>query len=690
MEETQFFARLPAQLNPQQQAAVRAGEGPVLLLAVPGSGKTTVLVARIGYLCYVRGVAPQRILTMTYTVSAARDMRSRFARFFGQEAAQLLEFRTINGVCSRIIRYYEQVFGRTAFRLLEDGGEKAALLGELYRAQTREFAPDGTIKSLETALTYVKNQMLSGEELDQVEVEGVDFPAFYHSYVQTLRQRGRMDYDDQMVYALQILRKFPRVLEAVQDQYQYFCVDEAQDTSKIQHCIIRLLASRSGNLFLVGDEDQSIYSFRAAYPQALTGFEGDYPGAQVLYLEQNYRSTPQIVAAADQFIQKNTPRHPKHMKAVREDGPAVREIPVLDRRAQYRYLCQVARDCTVPTAVLYRDNDSALPLIDLLERQGIPYASRQVDSTFFSNRVVRDLTDLIRFAQDPWDGELFLRLYYKLGAGISKSLAQQAAAQAAGRGETILQLLAKSGAASPWTRKQCKALQTHLDNLLEERGDRAVYRMVHFMGYGAYLEERGGDLRKAEILEALGSETETPADLLERLEELRGVVQAGSAAPDCPFVLSTIHSSKGLEYQRVFLMDVARGLLPKTQPEEDADLYQEERRLFYVAMTRAQDELALFTFRKVGLTSPFSREIFPQKATADGPKKKNLSIPVRPAPGQGEADAFTPGTRVRHTVFGPGLLTGRTGDIVSITFDQGTDKRLSLSAALRAGSLKTE
>ena len=689
MDFSQFKERFDVDLDPQQEAAVQAADGPVLLLAVPGSGKTTVLVTRLGFLRYVRGIAPEHILTTTYTV-------------FGAEDAGQMEFRTINGVCSRIIRYYERVFGRTAFRLLEEGGQKSALIGGIYRSQSRDFASESTIKALQTAITFAKNQMLSGEKLAGLEIEGVDFSAFFQAYNGALRERHLMDYDDQMVYALQILRQYPDVLRAVQKRYHYLCVDEAQDTSKIQHTIIRLLTGKQANLFMVGDEDQSIYGFRAAYPQALTQFDTVYPQARVLFLEQNYRSTSQIVWAADQFIQKNHSRRPKHMRATRGNGPDIRAISVYDRQRQYRYLCKMAEDCTTQTAILYRDNDSALPLIDQLERSGIPYCCRQVDSLFFTNRVVRDITDIIRLAQNPLDTERFLALYYKLGAGISKALAQQAVDEAGRTGESPLTYLIQSEDASPWTRKQCKALQTHMANLLDEPGDKAVYRIVHFMGYGAYLEERGGDLSKAEILEALGAQEPTPGRLLERLEELRQVVQQGSAHPDCPLVLSTIHSSKGLEYDRVILMDVADGLLPKTLPgpeatQEERDAYEEERRLFYVAMTRAREELQIFTFRKVGLESTFSREIFPPEPDQARAKARPKTVRRGRSDGQGDqaqiaalAVALTPGTRLLHRRFGPGTLSSRAGDIAVITFDSGEVKKIALSVALRSRQLQSE
>ena len=508
-----------------------------------------------------------------------------------------------------------------------------------------------------------------------------------------------MDYDDQMVYALQILRRCPDLLVRLRSRWRWLCVDEAQDTSKIQHAILRMLAGENGNLFLVGDEDQSIYGFRAACPGALTHFEEHYPAARVLYLEQNYRSTAPIVAAADAFIQKNQNRRPKHMRAVRGAGPAVEAVPVWDRHKQYEFLCDLAANCTGETAVLYRDNDSALPLIDRLARAGIPYRCRQVESLFFSHRVVRDITDLLRFAQDPADGALFLTLYYKLGAGIPKALAQEAAARAEQTGQDPLVYLAAHPEASAWTRKRCRELERHLASLPGDRGDAAVRRVVQEMGYGAYWEERGVDSGKAEILEALGEPEPTPARLLARLEELRTLVQQGAPDAASPLVLSTIHSSKGLEYDTVLLMDVADGLLPKVPPPSGGDpavreAWEEERRLFYVGMTRARQRLRVITFQKPGLGSTFARELFP-------PKPEPAAKPAAPLPAWPpsrfaepqapvETDEYVAGVRLRHRVFGPGTLTSRVGDIAQIEFDGGQCKKISLSTALRAHMLQRE
>lgn len=473
-------------LNEQQEQAVQAVDGPVLLLAVPGSGKTTVLVTRLGYMVYGRGIPPENILTMTYTVSATRDMRSRFASLFGEEMANRLEFRTINGVSARIIQCYERLYQRRAFDLMGEERELAALVGDIYRAVLREFPTESDIKGIRAAITYAKNSMLNQDEMEAMDKTVTGFSQIYSRYNQTLRERGCMDYDDQMVYAYQILRKYPAVLRAFQERYHYFCVDEAQDTSKIQHKIIELLAARRGNLFLVGDEDQSIYGFRAAYPQALLQFEQVHPGARVLLMEQNYRSTRQITDGAGRFIRQNEDRRPKHMTAVRGDGAEIREIRLFDRKNQYSYLLRVARECTRETAVLYRDNDCALPLIDLLERNGVPYRCRQMDGSFFTHRIVRDITDVIRLSQNPSDGEAFLRVYYKLNAGIRKEEAEHAV-RCCGDGESLFAYLGEHLSRSEWAQGRCRAIRTHLANMADERGDKAVYRIVNFMGYGDYL-----------------------------------------------------------------------------------------------------------------------------------------------------------------------------------------------------------
>ena len=307
MDREEFDRKYTGRLNRQQSEAVHAVEGAVLLLAVPGSGKTTVLVTRLGYMLCCCGIPVNKILTMTYTKAATQEMKKRFARLFGEDCPNIPEFRTINGVSSKIIDFYAKSHSNgNAFQLMADERLLSKLVSDLYRELSGEFATQGIIKDLCKNITYVKNRMLDKEEIGKLDTGFEKFPELYRRYNLTLRQQHWMDYDDQMVYAKTILEKHADVLTHFQDMFPYICVDESQDTSKIQHAIIQRLAQKNGNIFMVGDEDQSIYGFRAAYPEALMQFEQTYPNARVLLMEENYRSTPEKPCAPSQ----NHPSHP--------------------------------------------------------------------------------------------------------------------------------------------------------------------------------------------------------------------------------------------------------------------------------------------------------------------------------------------------------------------------------------------
>lgn len=667
MTWTEFRNRYSIQLNQQQESAVQSVEGPVLLLAVPGSGKTTVLVTRLGYMIFCKGIAPERILTVTYTVAATKDMAERFACRFGAEMAGRLEFRTINGICARVIQYCSWKSGRTAFSLLTDEKRIAAMLSGIYQRIEHSYPTESDLQNVRTLITFIKNRMLGEEEIRALEKDAeIQLLRIYKAYNAELREHQLMDYDDQMVYAYTMLQRFPWLREHFQQQYPYICVDEAQDTSKIQHAIIALLASRTENLFMVGDEDQSIYGFRAAYPDALLEFEQHHPGAQVLLMEENFRSDASIVRAADRFIQKNTLRHEKHMQPARPKQREIREIPLANRKAQYSYLLKVAEDCTAayaadperraaaadevkervdggpatdvlhadrrrsssPVAVLYRDHECALPLIDLLERNGVPYKMRNADIGFFTNRVVLDICNIIRLAENPLNTELFMQLYYKLGTYLRKQDAQSIADISQLEGLSVWDVALKHGGLNAYTKGKVRAIQTHMRNLLKENAGRAIYRIVEYMGYREYMERSEIKDTKLDILRILADQEDSPRHLVDRLEKLRQVLKEKSSDRDCPFILSTIHASKGLEYDSVYLLDVIDGVLPAQIPKDlkkaektELEAYEEERRLFYVGITRAKDQLYVFTMKTQH--SAFCDELFQRT-----PKKSS----VKPAP----------------------------------------------------------
>ena len=683
MTRSEFDRKYTSQLNPQQLAAVHAVDGAVLLLAVPGSGKTTVLVTRLGYMLCCCGISPVAILTMTYTKAATKEMQKRFVRLFCQDCPQVPEIRTINGVSSKIIDFYARTHGSgNAFTVVENEGELAKIVSDLYRELSGEFATQSVIKELRKGIAYVKNMMLGKEDLGELDTGFDQFPDLYAQYNLALRQRHWMDYDDQMIYAKTILENYPDILAHFQDAFPYICVDEAQDTSKIQHAIIQLLARKTGNLFMVGDEDQSIYGFRAAYPDALMQFEQTYPKARVLLMEENYRSTPEILHLANGFIRKNTDRRPKTVRPTRVSGANVHLISAADRTAQYAWLLDMAAHCDGQTAVLYRNNDSALPLIDLMERQGLPFRCRQMDDTFFTHRLVADLLDIIAFANDRKNTEAFLRIYYKIGCGITKKAAEYACEACQHSGKTVLEELLTFSPLSQYARDSAAGLMDLLPQLLEETAARGLKRIWTELRYKDYVEQQQLDGNKFEILTLLAEREADLNTLVARLDYLRMLVSAPPEPSSEGLILSTVHSSKGLEYETVYLLDVLDGILPAvTEPKgpEEQRRYQEERRLFYVAMTRAKDHLYLFSC--LDRSSAFIRELR-RELPVEKTEEDDLFAALREelcgkAYYHGQKGRGT----IRATCEGRCMIAYHGGETETLTVGQMYDRRRILRAA---------
>lgn len=742
MEWKEFETTFSVKLNQQQKEAVQSTKGPVLLLAVPGSGKTTVLVTRLGYMIYCRNIPPESILTVTYTVAATKDMSERFAVRFGEDMAKRLEFRTINGICAMIIQYYGRRIGKTPFELVKDEKATTGMLIKICQDHGIGYPTESDLKNVRTLITYIKNMMLNEEELQKLEEESdIRIAGIYREYCRQMREQKLMDYDDQMLYAYNILRKDPGVLAYFQNRYPYICVDEAQDTSKIQHAIIALLAAGTGNLFMVGDEDQSIYGFRAAYPEALLSFEKKHSGAKVLLMEENFRSNAKIVEAADKFIQKNTLRHEKHMRAAREAGADIREISLKSRKAQYVYLMKAAQECTTgmagmsgseehrgradasvtETAVLYRDNECAIPLIDLLERKNIPYRMRNADLSFFTHRTVLDVQNIIRFAMDPKDTELFMQIYYRLKLFFNKKDALRYAQISQEKDMEVLDAALKYGNLEKYQEDNIRNLKRQMVRILNMPGDEAVNQILTYMGYQDYLKKMGMNANKLETVKLIGSRVESPEKLLERLEELRTIIQEKVSDKDCPFILSTMHASKGLEYDTVYLLDVMDGILPekvlansRTASKEELETYEEERRLFYVGVTRAKNQLNVFTTNK---PSKFCSELLGKRNLRENQQKEYAGIKkwgdYSPAgtygikgngmyhgygtghgsqkqPGksyQELADALGEGMIVKHKKFGEGVVVDMEGEHIRIQFGDNV-KNMDLKVLARLGMLE--
>ena len=437
---------------------------------------------------------------------------------------------------------------------------------------------------------------------------------------------------------------------------------------------------------MVGDEDQSIYGFRAAWPQALLEFEQVFPGAKILKLETNYRSTRAIVERADAFIRRNQNRRPKKMRTENQQGSPIRRIMLTDYNRQYNYLLKIAESCTESTAILYRNNDSALPLIDLLEQKGVPYACRQREGFFFTSPLVRDITDMLEFAFDDGNKDLFLRFYYKLDLKLKKAVVTKLL-YGMPKDKSVFEMLLESGELEPWQIGKVKAMQTHYSKLPYLTSFAAIQRLVRYMGYGDYLKEQHGDTAKLDILLSLANQTPTVGQFLLRLQELKERIETLEPRPDCPFVLSTIHASKGLEYDHVILIDAVDGLLPSA---DEAEELEEERRLFYVGATRAKKQLEFLCYEnKFGEPSDASFP-FVSQFLGEEPKKEpeRKAQPAKPAGPSKEQIAnwmkdYIPGTEVTHKIFGRGLLTKREGTFATISFMEVGIKKVDLTTCLR-------
>lgn len=625
-----FKAKYNISLNEQQEKAVQAIDGPTLLLAVPGSGKTTVLVTRLGYMVLEKGISPRNILSITYTKAATRDMRSRFAAMFGSELANQMCFKTINSVSEAIVKNHSLRSRIAPLTLLSEEKQKTAIIRDLIWKIRKEYPLDIDVMEVETKISYIKNMMLTDEEITKLEEKTPNIKEIYYQYKATLLQKRLMDFDDQLVFALAILQKNPIILKELQQEYQYICVDEAQDTSKIQHEIIRLLAKKNKNIFMVGDEDQSIYGFRAAYPQALLDFKKNYSSPNILYMEKNYRSTVEIIDKAANFIKKNEDRYDKRILPVRGNGAEVKQIAVNSLIEQYQYMLDVAKNKEGQTAILYRDNDSIIPLVDLLFREGVPFKLSQNKGLLFSNRITLDMFSFLRLAINPYDVDSFMQIYFKCGFPVNKQTAIQTVERSQNKRIPVLDALVEELGDRKTLKQPAIVLRNAMKSITKMHTRMALDEIIDF--YQSYMMKNLLDKSKLDILDALAVMEPTIDGFLRRMYELQELLATQTFNSPNGIILSTVHSAKGLEYENVYIISVSDGLFPivdekaALKSEEDRLLYQEERRLFYVALTRAKSKL--FVVKNNAKTSAFNDELFlladteEEKKTEKKPKKK--------------------------------------------------------------------
>ncbi len=674
-------------LDTEQSEACKTVDGKVLLLAVPGSGKTTVMIARLGYMTRVCGISPRNILAITYSVAGTKEMQKRYQKAFG---ACDIEFRTINGFCATMINRYEKVKGRKAFELIEKDESVSSILRSVM-AEQGIFPTENDLREVKTAITYCKNSMIDDADIEkEIRLEGKNFADIYRAYESYKRDRRLMDYDDQLVYGYTILKNHPEVNAVYADRFQYVCVDEAQDTSRLQHEIIKLLVNKSGNVFMVGDEDQSIYGFRAAYPKALLDFKTTYPDAKILTISNNYRSTKSIVSAADGFIKQNAERlnSGKTMKTENPEGVLPTRVKLSDLRLLPDYVRRVSAEKTDgTTACLFRLNESMLPIIDLLSEKEVPFRVRGGDGLFFTSSTVSDVINILNFAANPYDGELWKKIYYKLPLGITKAETERAIAY--NYGDDMLPIpdyLSTAVFLNDKKRARAKRIWEDLQRINSSDTYEAIRTIFFSLGYNNKRADKVSEITKRNTLLALAYRHRNRADFYRRLTELEGEIKRGSVS-NSGLILSTIHSAKGMEFDRVILCDCKNGVLPSIpiksnlKDNEKAER-EEDRRLFYVGMTRAKSVLEIVTWdSEFGvLTSGFE---FPDDVFE--PKKvqktaQNGTLTRRKVSKNGtflteKDDEFLEslmqvGVTVKHKTFGVGKIIYLNGSFAEIKFDR--------------------
>ena len=657
----------------QQLQAIETIDGPVLLLAVPGAGKTTVMVSRIASMIYEHGIAPSSILTITFSKAGARDMRRRYEGLFGQLEKETPLFCTIHSFCYQVVGSYCQATGGVAPQLIE-ARERSMALREIYQRINQEFLSEDLEEELVSNLSFIKNAMLRQEDVEQnekqpaekrvLETQIKNLWSIYKAYNNFKRDNGLMDFDDMLSYTLTILKKYPQILEYYQDRYPYLCVDEAQDTSKLQHAVIGLLAQKSQNLFLVGDEDQSIYRFRGACPENLLEFPKQYPKAKLLKMEENFRSTGEIVEHANRFISFNKQRYPKNMFTHNERGGPIEVKKLHDFADQYHAAIEAYLAEPGTTAFIYRNNLSAVPIADILDRNDVDFYIKEHKARLKNNYVVSDVLAFFSLSFDPKDFAAFSRIFYKTSSCLKRNMLSRIPQGPLMEGESYFDRMVTLCDENQNTGK-IRYISMMVEQLHKMDPVKAMECILYQIGYLGYLEFTSGagysmQAQKLNILMSLASRVSTVEQFLDRIDELDEIVVQHAQRPQARLTLTTAHSAKGLEFDTVVLLDCMDDIFPAHSAVEKWKLgmeeeMEEEARLFYVACTRARKRLVLpyanFSANTPAVPSRFLSRLMEPEQKEEQTKADGIRL--------------YPGLMIEHKNFG-------RGQVVSVNRERGT------------------
>lgn len=589
-----------------QSRAIAHGKGPVMVLAGPGSGKTLVIVNRTKYLIEHLRVRPEEILVITFTKAAAAEMRERFECLMGGRSR--VTFGTFHAVFFQILKYAYHYSSADILR--ED--QKYQILSELADQLRLEYEDEKEFLSdIASEISQIKNEQIKLEHYYSSSCSDETFRKLYLGYQERLRRSGRIDFDDMLVYCYELFCQRADILAQWQRQFRYILVDEFQDINTLQYQVIRMLAAPENNLFIVGDDDQSIYRFRGAKPEIMRGFQKDYPETEIVVLDKNFRSTKAIIQASQKVIQENKNRFAKEIHCTGEEGEPV-EIRMLSGQDQEaRYLIHCIQDSIKrggsynEIAVLTRTNVGGRFFAEKLMEFQIPFRMRDIMPSLYDHWIAKDIFAYIRLAMGSRERKDFLQIMNRPTRYISRECVDEP--------QVSFDRLRMWYEDKPWMVERLDLLEENLNRMKRMLPFAAVNFIRHGMEYEAYLKEyaRQHKIREEELLEVLDELQESAGNFKtcrewfahveeyqRKLEEQKNSSRQNETnLKEEAVTFSTLHSAKGLEFEEVFIPDVNEDVIPHRKAYLAADI-EEERRLFYVGMTRAKKRLHLLYIKE--------------------------------------------------------------------------------------------
>jgi DNA helicase-2/ATP-dependent DNA helicase PcrA len=720
-------------LNPVQQQAVLATEGPVLIVAGAGSGKTRVITHRVAHLLR-NGVRPRQVLAITFTNKAAKEMRERISHLVGSSIANDMWIMTFHSSCARILRYDADALSESMglgknFTIYDEQDAERVISGVLkeLNLDTKKWTP----RSFKHAISQAKNVCVGSAELAAVAGSYPERIAaqVYGLYEKRLAEANALDFDDLLMRTVQLFERNPDVLTKWQERFRYIVIDEYQDTNHAQYRVASLLAARYRNLCVVGDEDQSVYAFRGATIRNILEFERDYPDAQIFKLEQNYRSTQVILDAANAVIRNNTQRKDKRLFTAGDQGAKVMRYQADDEHDEAHFIAgtvnELAREGRKAgeIAIFYRTNAQSRVLEETFIRYGIRY--RIVGGLkFYDRREVRDALAYLRAAHNPADRISVVRAAGSPKRGVGEGTVDRLLQWANDRGVTLADAFERADEVLGLT-KPARAGAADLARILrmirqrdeagapladvirvatEESGLLATFEAEDTIESQSRVENLQELAGVAEEFEAGRQQEGAPARLADFLERTSLIAEVDMLTEaEEAVTMMTLHNAKGLEFPVVFLTGLEEGVFPHIRSIDDPDQLEEERRLAYVGITRAQSILYLTHSWARSLWggtnyNPASRfigeipdELIDVLREAAKPKERGWSWsddgprPARPKAPEGMVLRVAPGDRVFHEAFGAGKVVAVNGSgsdaEVTVNFDDEGTKRLVLAYA---------